>query len=180
MVRVACFVVGAMPAPKPIERKRLNGRTADTDSGGRKLPAPIVVSKAELDARPIPVAPVELGRRGQIEWERIWSAGFWLHPDEDYHWLVMIAQAYDDIDSFRRKVKKDGLIQSGSQGQVIAHPLLAEIRKAEAVIQKSLSALGFSPSDRARLGLAEVKQQSALEELMAKRNARASKPNGAN
>jgi hypothetical protein len=31
--------------------------------------------------------------------------------------------------------------------------------------------LGFSPADRARLGLAEVKRQSKLDELMAKRDA---------
>jgi hypothetical protein len=33
----------------------------------------------------------------------------------------------------------------------------------------NLSLLGFSPSDRSRLGLAEVKKMSKLEELMTKK-----------
>jgi phage terminase small subunit len=45
-------------------------------------------------------------------------------------------------------------------GQTIAHPLITEIRKCEDTIRKCLSVLGFSPADRARLGLAEAKAQT--------------------
>ena len=38
------------------------------------------------------------------------------------------------------------------------------------IIQENLSLLGFTPADRTRLGVAEVKAQSKLEELMARRN----------
>jgi len=37
------------------------------------------------------------------------------------------------------------------------------------LIVSNLSLLGFSPSDRARLGVAEVKRMSKVEELRAKR-----------
>lgn len=36
-------------------------------------------------------------------------------------------------------------------------------------LDEALSVLGFNPTARARLGVAEVKRVSALEELMAKR-----------
>jgi P27 family predicted phage terminase small subunit len=150
--------------PKPIERKRLTGRTPDTDSGGRPLPA---VRAAIVKTEVIPVPPDDLGDRGLTEWGRIWTAGnSWLAPEQDYHWVGMVARAYDDIEQFRVKVKADGLIQFGSMGQVIAHPLIGEIRKCEAVIMKCLSTLGFSPSDRARLGLAEVQTASKLQQMM--------------
>jgi len=44
--------------------------------------------------------------------------------------------------------------------------------ETEKLIQSSLSLLGFTPSDRARLGLAEVKKESRLDEMLARRAAR--------
>jgi len=41
------------------------------------------------------------------------------------------------------------------------------LRELDRQIVSSLSLLGFSPSDRSRLGVAEVKARSALEELRA-------------
>jgi P27 family predicted phage terminase small subunit len=115
----------------------------------------------------VPVPPDDLADRGLTEWERIWTAGSsWRAPEQDYHWIAMTARAYDDIDEFRARVNRDGLIQQGSMGQVIAHPLISEIRKCETLIMKCLATLGFSPSDRARLGLAEVKTASKLQQMM--------------
>lgn len=152
--------------PKPIERKRATGRTTNTDSGGRPLPA---VRETIVKTVTVPAAPDGLQTRGQTEWLNIWTAGSaWLAPQQDYAWVEMIARAWDEIEAYRERVDQDGLIQTGSMGQVIAHPLIAEIRRAEAVIMKALSTLGFSPSDRARLGLAEIKAQSKLQDMMAK------------
>lgn len=151
--------------PKPIERKRATGRTPATDSGGRRLPAvrETIVKDAAED---IPEPPSGLGARGDAEWVKIWTAGRkWLAPTQDYAWVEMVARAWDDIEQFRARVEADGLIQTGSMGQVIAHPLIAEVRRAEATIQKCLSVLGFSPTDRARLGLAEVKRVNAVLEM---------------
>jgi hypothetical protein len=43
------------------------------------------------------------------------------------------------------------------------------LRELDRAIVSNLSLLGFSPSDRSRLGLAEVKKMSKLEELMTKK-----------
>ena len=51
--------------------------------------------------------------------------------------------------------------------------------ETEKLIQSSLSLLGFTPSDRSRLGLAEVKAKSKLEELMDRRAARGEVEGGA-
>lgn len=111
--------------------------------------------------------PRGLQTRGRREWIKIWDAGPWLNPDHDYAWVEQIARAYDDMAIFRRQVEKDGLVVKGYAGQVVAHPLLAEIRKCEETIRKCLSILGYSPTDRARLGLAEVKKETALQEFIA-------------
>jgi hypothetical protein len=46
------------------------------------------------------------------------------------------------------------------------------LRELDRQIVSNLSLLGFSPADRSRLGVAEVKAQSKLEKIMAMRNAR--------
>jgi hypothetical protein len=43
------------------------------------------------------------------------------------------------------------------------------LRDLEAQITKCLSLLGFSPTDRTRLGFGEVRGQSALEQIIARR-----------
>jgi hypothetical protein len=46
------------------------------------------------------------------------------------------------------------------------------LRELDRQIVSNLSLLGFTPSDRSRLGVAEVKAKSRLEELMERRAAR--------
>lgn len=104
-----------------------------------------------------------------MEWEKVWTAGrVWLHPTEDYHWVEQISFAYDEISQFREEIEKTGLIVKGYAGQMTANPLLREIRDAQSVIRKCLSMLGFSPTDRAKLGLAELKVQTGIADLQNK------------
>jgi len=46
------------------------------------------------------------------------------------------------------------------------------LRELDRQIVSNLSLLGFTPSDRSRLGVAEVKAKSKLEELMERRASR--------
>ena len=148
--------------PEPIERQQSKARGNGRTPGGREIvKAQYTLVKRE-DAPPMPRG---LAVRGRKEWTKIWASGPWLNPDQDYAWVEMIARAYDDIGTFRARIENDGLIVTGYAGQTVAHPLIAEIRKCEAVIQKCLSILGYSPTDRARLGMAEVKKENALLEF---------------
>lgn len=148
---------------EPIERQQRKARGDGRTPGGRELAKPAYTLIKREDAPPMPRG---LAVRGRKEWDKIWSSGPWLNPDQDYAWVEMIARAYDDIAQFRKQIVNDGLIVTGYAGQTTAHPLIAEIRKAEAVIQKCLSILGYSPTDRARLGMAEVKKETALQEYI--------------
>ena len=155
-----------MPQRKePIERARAKARGDGRTPGKREIqPVQFEIIKRE-DAPPMPRG---LGTRGRSEWCKIWDAGPWLNPSQDYPWVEQIARAYDEITAYRKTIEKDGLVQKGSMGQPIAHPLIAEVRKCEATIRQCLSIIGYSPTDRARLGLAEIKRQTALEDLIAK------------
>jgi P27 family predicted phage terminase small subunit len=150
--------------PKPLERQRADARGDGLRPGGHKPSAEVV--HVPRSSAAIPDPPDGLGDRGLVEWNQIWAAGrHWLHPAEDHHWVEQIARAYDDIAAFRAEIEKTGLIVKGYAGQQTANPLLREIDAQQATIRKCLSQLGFSPTDRARLGLAEIKRQSGLQDL---------------
>lgn len=52
-----------------------------------------------------------------------------------------------------------------------ANPAVSQLRKIEELITRYEGLCGFTPSDRSRLGLAEIKAKSKLEELLEKRRA---------
>lgn len=147
--------------PKPVERLKATQRDATHKANGT-----VIAVREVTPDRTVPGAPTAVTGRGLEEWEKVWEAGFWLKRDQDYHWVEMIAQAYSDIAQFRARVEQDGLVQTGYAGQVVAHPLIAEIRKCEATIQKCLSVLGFSPTDRARLAITEAKAKTAIQDFI--------------
>ena len=150
--------------PEPIERQRAKARGDGKTPGGRE----VVKAQYTLTKRDdAPDLPRGLKTRGRREWVKIWDSAPWLNPDQDYAFVEQIARAYDDIDVYRKRVAQDGLVVTGYAGQVVAHPLVAEIRRCEDTIRKCLSILGISPTDRARLGLAEVKKETALQEFIA-------------
>jgi P27 family predicted phage terminase small subunit len=155
--------------PKPIERIRVTQRDATHKADGREIAR---IEHTLARSSQIPVPPDELGERGLSEWQKIWSAGYWLSDEQDYHWVAMIATAYDEIAAYRAAIMEEGMTVLGIHNATVAHPLISEVRKAQQVIIKALSQLGFSPTDRARLGLAEVKRQNALADLSSKMKAK--------
>jgi P27 family predicted phage terminase small subunit len=147
--------------PKPLEQIRATQRDATHKANGTA----IVPYSGTVD-RTVPDAPLGVTGRAADEWHNVWIAGHWLKRDQDYHWVEMIARAYGDIEIFRARVAEDGLVATGYAGQVVAHPLIAEIRKCEATIQKCLQILGFSPTDRAKLTITDAKAASAVQEFL--------------
>lgn len=158
---------------KPLERRRATQRKPGVAADGRHVGTSLaVVPRSQL--APVPDPPAHLKATGVEVWERVWRAGWWLHTEQDGYWVEVIASSYDEIEEYRATVERDGLVQTGSQGQPVAHPLIAEIRKAQALALKCLGTLGMSPSDRARLALGQAKVESELAKLrgeaMAKRS----------
>lgn len=148
-----------MPAgrpAKPVEQKRLTG-----NPGKRKLPDEnSIVLLEQADEKPEPTRP--LLKYGQELWDRIWGMGAtWISDKTDIELLMMTCEMIDERWNLRVKVM-----------QTDDHRMRRGLRELDRQIVSNLSLLGFSPSDRSRLGLAEVKKQSRLEELMAKRGDR--------
>lgn len=147
--------------PIPNEIKRLTGRTLGTDSGGRPLPALATVMPLAM-AREVPPTPAYLQAEGARLWERAWAQAItWLSPDSDMQAVEAACRLADA--NVAAQTKYMATLEAADARGYIA------VNKA---FRESLSALGFDPTSRSRLGVAEVQKASALDELIARRNKR--------
>ena len=141
--------------PKPIEQKRKLG-----NPGKRALPneqTTIALPSGYVD----PPRPLEFA--GQQLWDAAFKhGGTWISSTTDIPLLTMTCEQLDRREQLRSELVEKGLDRA----------LIMSLNETEKLISSNLGLLGFSPADRTRLGLAEVKTQSKLQELMAKKNER--------
>jgi hypothetical protein len=145
-----------MPAgrpSKPIEQKRLLG-----NPGKRALPDEGTIALIPMaTSTPEPTRP--LLKYGRELWDKVWDTGInWISPNTDTELLLMTCEMIDERWNLRVRVMTDN-DPKDRRG----------LRELDRAIVSNLSLLGFSPSDRSRLGIAEVKKMSKLEELMARK-----------
>ncbi|HNM84838.1 MAG: phage terminase small subunit P27 family [Mycobacterium sp.] len=158
-----------MPPRKPVEQKRLTGRSPGRDAGGRALPEPVVVLAQAVGA---PEPPSSLKDAGRDEWQRLWTAGrSWLSPNLDLFVMERLCQNHDLRAAMLTQIERDGLTVEGYKGQPRPHPLLSEVRAVEAETRKLEIECGFTPASRSKLGYAEVKRVSKIDEMARRRRA---------
>lgn len=150
-----------MPAgrpPMPIEMKRRRGRTPDTDSGGRPLPKAAEVVALPM-AEGVPLLPPGIEADGADLWRQIWQQAItWISPHSDMAAVIEACQVADDLAVARRRYRATSDPKDAAA--------LATMGKR---FDAALSVLGFNPTARSRLGVAEVKRASALQNLLANR-----------
>jgi hypothetical protein len=110
------------------------------------LPA---ISNVPEPLRPLLGSGVEL-------WNRVWSRGSsWLSLNTDIDLLQLTCEMFDERDILRAYVLEN----------VEAWHERSALRELDKGIRSNLSLLGFTPTDRMKLGVAEVKVESKLEAL---------------
>jgi hypothetical protein len=138
--------------PKPIEQKRLLGNPGKRAIPGEESTITLFSGKVE------PLFP--LGEAGQKLWDSVFNDGeLWISPRTDVAWLQVVCELLD-----RREVLKQGWMADPADRK-----LNMSLLETEKLLQSGLGLLGFTPTDRSRLGVAEVKAKSKLEELMERR-----------
>jgi hypothetical protein len=106
-----------------------------------------------------PEAPAMLGEDGKLFWNRIWdNAITWLSPVSDLSAIENAAKLADAVTAARTKYM--ATLESADGRAYV------QINKA---FTDSLASLGFDPVSRSRLGVAEVKRVSAIDQLLEKR-----------
>jgi hypothetical protein len=141
---------------KPVEQKRLQG-----NPGKRALPDQSTITLIPMaEVAPEPTRP--LLKYGKELWDKVWDTGInWISPNTDTELLLMTCEMIDERWNLRVQVMQNN-DPKDRRG----------LRELDKAIVSNLSLLGFSPSDRSRLGLAEVKKMSKLEGIIAKRESR--------
>jgi P27 family predicted phage terminase small subunit len=119
----------------------------------------------------VPELPV-LGERGSELWVELWTAGeSWLSPTVDRPLIEMLCQAVDEAEELRVKLTTGEVdrFYVVANGQQVTHPYVNQLKDLRVQITAWLAALGFSPTDRARLGVGEVRRKDILDELAERR-----------
>ena len=151
---------------KPVEMKRATG-----NPGNRPLPDAPMPGAGLKPVDGVPTPP-SLGVDGQTLWVHVWVAGkSWLSPDSDYTIIKMLCEAHDEHEEIRRALST-GVVERyyiTNNGQIVTHPLVTQLGNLRSQMTAWLAAIGFSPADRSRLGLAEVRVRDELDELQRRR-----------
>ncbi len=138
--------------PKPAELKRQLG-----NPGKRALPTPAAYVEGGYMEPP---RPLEFA--GKQLWNSAMTTGqSWIARNSDTQLLLMTCEQMD------RRTDLIAKIQETDEWR-----LYRALHDLEKMISSNLALLGFTPTDRTRLGLAEVKTASKLEELMARKEQR--------
>jgi hypothetical protein len=148
-----------MPAgrpAKPTEIKRKLG-----NPGRRPLPDAGIVQYLEpVVSVPDPARP--LLKYGREFWDKVWGSGLsWISANTDAELLLMTCELVDERWNLRVRV-----MQSNDWRERRA------LREIDDRIIRNLSLLGFTPADRSKLGVAEVKAISKMEALKRRQDAR--------
>jgi P27 family predicted phage terminase small subunit len=133
-------------------------------TGARKGGKPKVLKLAEgFQPLPAPEAPESLGEVGRRWWSALWQGGArWLDVESDYLLIELICRAQDKLAAIEEILEREGRYYETKQSQILPHPAVADSKSVSAQLVGWLSLCGFTPTDRARLGVA-VKGVSELE-----------------
>lgn len=147
-----------MPNPgKPLEQKKL--------IGSRNYKEPSAVVEIVSNGTPEPLRRLE--ESGLHLWRETWAMGdAWISDKTDVHLLQITCEQLDERDLLRAYVLEN----------IEAWHERAALRQLESAIASNLSSLGFTPTDRSKLGFTIAKTKSKLDELMERKANRVASP----
>ena len=137
--------------PIPLERKQKLG----TLRPGRLPQSGLTEVELLPEESGSPEPPPQLKATGREFWCSVFDNGSWLWQGVDRHLVELTAELMDE-----RKELRELTDQQPENTR-----LRAALRQLDKQLVSNLSLLGFTPSDRSRLGLVQVKTQSKLQEL---------------
>ena len=137
--------------PIPLERKQKLG-TLRND----RMPASGLTEVERLpEVEGTPEPPAQLKAKGRELWCSVFDNGKWLWEGVDHHLVEHTAELRDE--------RQELVALIGEQPENTR--LRAALRQLDRQLVSNLSLLGFTPSDRSRLGLVQVKTRTKLQEL---------------
>ena len=146
---------------KPTEQKRKAG-----NPGKRPLPEPLQVVPAVEGP---PKAPKGLEAAGKAVWAAVWDQGQTWLASSDEILVGLLCETVDEREEWQKIVDDEGWSVTTTRGSKALHPAVPQLRALDQQVVGILSLLGFTPTDRSRLGLTEVKRLTHLADLVTRR-----------
>lgn len=158
---------------KPVEAHRLAGNPSK-----KQLPMAPVMGEGITGADEMPEPPAHLGEAGRTMWAHVWEvARNWMAPGSDQTVVLLLCEAMDDYTTIRAQLNSGEVERyyTMANGSMVTHPLVNQLKDLRIHMTSWLGMIGFSPSDRSRLGLAEVRVRDEIDDLTRRRNERATR-----
>jgi P27 family predicted phage terminase small subunit len=115
--------------------------------------------------------PAHLGAAGAGMYRRITAGAAWL-AETDKPTLELLCEKVDRREQMKAQLERSELVLFTDKMYAYPNPLVGMLSTIETEIAKLFSALGLTPTDRTRMGLAEVKARNAFEDFLTKQAAR--------
>jgi P27 family predicted phage terminase small subunit len=145
------------PQPKPNEVKRLLGNPS-----GRKLPdKKNLIMLPQISGEP----PTQLSKVQKQKWSEMRKLAPWIAVTDE-HLLTSLVEKMARQKEIAKQLKKSQFVLYTDKGYAYANPLFGMLSTIETEIFKLLCQLGLTPVDRSKMGVAEVKARTKLEELI--------------
>jgi hypothetical protein len=156
--------VGRGAKPMPLEVHRARGNPSHKALPAAPTPE---TALANVDASAIPAAPEWCDEYGAGVWAQLWVAGR-RHLSEGHDMVLMelLVEKLQTANRLRAYLGDDvrNRWYTTANGQTVTHPAVKQLEQAEAQITGWLQLLGFPVSERARLGLFEIRVANELDE----------------
>jgi len=110
-------------------------------------------------------APLHLSEAGAKMWTDVRAMAPWI-ANTDGKLLIELCEKMDKKYELKEKLAASDFVLYTDKGYAYANPLFGMLNTVENDIVKLLSLLGLTPTDRSKLGVAEVKAKGKLEALL--------------
>ena len=148
---------------EPIEQKRLKGSRIRNGLQAQPMSSSAL---ALVDLSVVPTVPEGFGLVGTSYWQVLWTGGR-RHLSElhDTPLMTRLCKNFDKIAELELWLGKDVERRwyTSPNGQVVTHPAVKQVEHLDAQCTAHMSLMGFTPSDRARLGLQEIRVANELD-----------------
>lgn len=150
-----------MTHAKPTELKRALG-----NPGKRKLPDKAkVIMLPQISSEP----PAHLSKTEKTKWIELRKLAPWI-AITDEPLLTSLIEKMSRQKELQAQLKKSTFVLYTDKGYAYANPLFGMLSTIETEIFKLLCQLGLTPVDRSKMGVAEVKARTKLEEILSQKN----------
>lgn len=139
----------------------------------RGRPVSVALHSLELSkVAVVPDPPASLGVAGRRLWADVFQAAVWLNLALDGYLVEQVALLADDMVAAREEIGRSGTYQRIPNGSLVRSAAVVDLEHLAVQQNAYLSALGLTPSDRARLGVQGVDVDDPLRELERRREER--------